>query len=339
MRANRLIQTVEAHTEGLPVRVVTGGVGAFPGATMAERREWFIANSDDLRTFLMCEPRGNGWLSGAILQPPTRDDADWGVLFIEVTGVLPMCGAGTIAVATVLVETGMVPVTSPTTVRLDTPIGLIIAEVAVRDGRAEAVTIVNVPSYAHALGQTVDVPGRGELACDIAFGGNYYAFVDAAEVGTADGDGVGIPFERDRAEDFIAAGRDIMAAVNDQMEPVHPVTGFRGCEHVVFLAPGSTASHTRHALINAPGWLDRSPGGTGTSALMAAHHARGDLELHTDFVNESFIGTSFTARLIEETNVGPHRAVVPTITGRSWLTGTAQHTLDPSDPFPAGFTI
>lgn len=118
---------------------------------MAERRDWFIANSDDLRTFLMCEPRGNGWLSGAILQPPTRSDADWGVLFIEVTGVLPMCGAGTIAVATVLVETGMVRVEEPVTrIRLDTPIGLIVAEVAVRDGRAESVTIVNVPSYAHA---------------------------------------------------------------------------------------------------------------------------------------------------------------------------------------------
>src|SRR5699024_4532926 len=207
--------------------------------------EWFIEHSDDLRTFLMCEPRGHGWLSGAILQPPTRSDADWGVLFIEVTGVLPMCGAGTIAVATVLVETGMVAVTSPvttvrldtpiglitaevavtspvTTVRLDTPIGLITAEVAVRDGRAEAVTIVNVASYAHALDQVIDVPGRGGIACDIGFGGNFYTFVRADEVGTDEGIGL----ERDRAEDFIAAGRDIMAAVNDQAEPVHPVSGY-----------------------------------------------------------------------------------------------------------------
>lgn len=338
MRTNRLIQTVEAHTEGLPVRVVTGGVGAFPGATMAERRDWFIAHSDDLRTFLMCEPRGNGWLSGAILQPPTRSDADWGVLFIEVTGVLPMCGAGTIAVATVLVETGMVTVEEPVTrIRLDTPIGLISAEVAVRDGRAESVTIVNVPSYAHALDQSVDVGGYGSINCDIAFGGNYYAFVEAT--GEWGSGGVGIPFERDRAEEFTAAGRAIMAAVNEQIEPVHPVSGFRGCEHVVFLAPGSTASHTRHILINHPGWVDRSPGGTGTSALMAVHHARGELGLNEDFVNESFIGTSFTGRLVEETSVDEHMAVVPTITGRSWLTGTAQYTLDPTDPFPAGFTI
>jgi proline racemase len=266
VQTNRLIQTVEAHTEGLPVRVVTGGVGPLPGESMADRREWFIENSDDLRTFLMCEPRGHGWLSGAILQPPTRADADWGVLFIEVTGVLPMCGAGTIAVATVLVETGMVPVVEPvTTVRLDAPIGLITAEVVVRDGRAESVSIVNVPSYAHALDQSVEVPGRGSIDCDIGFGGNFYAFVSAADVG--------IPFERDRAEDFISAGREIMAAVNEQLDPVHPVTGFRGCEHVVFLTPPTEPGpdgevpDARHVLINHPGWLDRSPGGTGTSAL------------------------------------------------------------------------
>lgn len=295
MHTNRLIQTVEAHTEGLPVRIVTGGSRCLPRV------------HDDLRTFLMCEPRGNGWLSGAILQPPTRDDADWGVLFIEVTGVLPMCGAGTIAVATVLVETGMVAVTSPvTTVRLDTPIGLITAEVAVHDGRAESVTIVNVASYSHALDQIVDVPGRGELACDIGFGGNFYAFVSAEEVG--------IPFERDRAEDFIAAGRDTMAAVNEQMDPVHPETGYRGCEHVVFLAPERALS-----------WPSVMP--------------LGQLNLNADFTNESFIGTSFTGRLVEETTVGDHTTVIPTITGRAWLTGTAQYTLDPTDPFPAGFAL
>ncbi|WP_152348675.1 proline racemase family protein [Brevibacterium sp. CFH 10365] len=338
MRTNRLIQTVEAHTEGLPVRVVTGGVGSFPGESMAERREWFIENSDDLRTFLMCEPRGHGWLSGAILQPPTRADADWGVLFIEVTGVLPMCGAGTIAVATVLVETGMVPVVEPvTTVRLDAPIGLITAEVAVRDGHAEAVTIINVPSYAHALDQVVEVPGRGRIACDIGFGGNFYAFVSAEEVG--------IPFERDRGDDFIAAGREIMAAVNEQLDPVHPETGYSGCEHVVFLTPptepgpSDDVPDARHVLINHPGWLDRSPGGTGTSALMAVRHARGQLGLNTDFVNECFIGTTFTGRLIKETTVGEHVAVVPTITGSAWLTATSQFMLDPSDPFPAGFTL
>lgn len=332
MRSTRVLHAVDAHTEGLPVRVVTGGVGTFPGTTMEERRQWFIRESDDLRTLLMHEPRGHGALSGAILQPPTASEADYGVLFIEVTGVLPMCGAGAIAVATVLVDTGMVPVVEPvTTVRLDTPIGVIPAEVRVRDGKAESVTITNVPSFAYALDRAVDVPGYGTVAYDLAFGGNFYAFVEL--------DALGIPFERDSVDELTSAGKAIMAAVNAQDEPRHPVSGYTGCEHVVLLAPGSDARRSRHALVNHPGWLDRSPGGTGTSARMAQLHARGELGLHTDFVNESFIGTSFTGRLVERADVAGLTAVVPTITGRAWITATAQYLLDPSDPFPAGFTI
>jgi len=158
MRSQRVIHTVESHTEGMPTRVVTGGLGVIPGATMAERRQWFIENSDELRTFLMYEPRGHSAMSGAILQPPTRPDADYGVLFIEVSGLLPMCGHGTMGVATVLVETGMVPVTEPvTTVRLDTPAGLVVATVRVEDGAARAVTIRNVPDE---VAERLDVLGK-----------------------------------------------------------------------------------------------------------------------------------------------------------------------------------
>src|SRR5918997_6484252 len=147
MRTTRLLQAVDSHTEGMPTRVVTGGVGVLPGASMFERRQWFVENRDDLRRLLMFEPRGHSAMSGAILQPPTRPDADFGVLFIEVSGCLPMCGHGTIGVATVLVETGMVEVVEPvTTIRLDTPAGLVVAEVAVEDGAAKAVTLQNVPS-------------------------------------------------------------------------------------------------------------------------------------------------------------------------------------------------
>lgn len=152
MRSRRTFHAVDSHTEGMPTRVVVGGVGTMPGATMAERRRWFMENSDDVRTLLMYEPRGHGAMSGAILQPPTHPDADFGVLFIEVSGLLPMCGHGAIGVATVLVETGMVQVTEPvTTIRLDTPAGLVVASVAVEDGAATSVTLANVPSYAHAL--------------------------------------------------------------------------------------------------------------------------------------------------------------------------------------------
>ena len=151
MRAARYLAAVDSHTEGMPTRVVTGGVGPIPGATMLERKLHFEAHMDDLRLLLMREPRGHGAMSGAILQPPTRPDADWGVLFIEVSGCLPMCGHGTIGVATVLVETGMVEVREPeTVVRLDTPAGLVIARVAVQDGRATGVTLRNVPSFLHA---------------------------------------------------------------------------------------------------------------------------------------------------------------------------------------------
>jgi proline racemase len=318
----------------MPTRVITGGVGVLPGATMFERRQWFLDNSDELRTLLMYEPRGHASMSGAILQPPTRPDADWGVLYIEVSGCLPMCGHGTIGVATVLVETGMVEVTEPvTTIRLDTPAGLVVAEVAVEDGAARSVTLTNVPSFATRLDATVDVPGFGAVPYDLAFGGNFYAMVRLEDLG--------LPFDRAEKQRLLDAGLAIMGAINEKDLPVHPENpGITGCHHVQLVAPGSDATHSRHAMAIHPGWFDRSPCGTGTSARMAQLHARGELPLHRDFVNESFIGTTFTGRLVEETRLADGRtAVVPTITGRAWITGTAQYLLDPEDPFPAGFLI
>lgn len=333
MRTKRVFHAVDSHTEGMPTRVIVGGVGTLPGATMEERRQRFMAENDGLRRLLMNEPRGHSAMSGAILQPPTRADADFGVLYIEVSGCLPMCGHGTIGVATVLVETGMVPVVEPvTTIRLDTPAGLVVADVAVTDGHAESVTIRNVPSFAVALDRVVEVPGFGPVTYDLAFGGNFYAIVRL--------DHLGLPFDRSRKDDLLRAGLAIMAAVDETDSPVHPVDStIRGCHHVYLEAPGSTARHSRHAMAIHPGWFDRSPCGTGTSARMAQLHARGELPLHTDFVNESYIGTSFTGRLVEQTQVAGIPAVIPTITGRAWVTGTAQYMLDPSDPFPEGFVL
>ena len=338
MRTSRVIHAFDSHTEGMPTRVVTGGVGVLPGASMAERRRWFIEHNDDLRTLLMCEPRGHASMSGAILQPPTRPDADVGVLFIEVSGLLPMCGHGTIGTATVLVETGMVEVTEPvTTIRLDTPAGLVVARVVVADGHAESVTITNVASFATGLDCSVEVPGLGRVDYDMAFGGNFYAIVEL--------DALGLPFDRSAKQQLLDAGLAIMDAVNDQARPHYPARpDIAGCHHVYLTAPGSTARHSRHAMAIHPGWFDRSPCGTGTSARMAQLHARGQLPLDTEFVNESFIGTTFTGRLVEQIEIPgdgeqPIRAVVPTITGRAWVTGTAQYMLDPTDPFPAGFAL
>ncbi|GAA4447909.1 proline racemase family protein [Actinokineospora soli] len=331
MRASRYFSAVDSHTEGMPTRVITGGVGVIPGDTMAQRRLHFIEHLDHLRELLVNEPRGHAAMSGAILQPPTRPDADWGVLYIEVSGCLPMCGHGTIGVATVLVETGMVAVTEPTTtVRLDTPAGLVVAEVDVADGRARAVTIRNVPSFAHRLDASVDVPGLGAVGYDLAYGGNFYAILPVADLGLTFAD----------KDAMLGAGLAIMAAINDHDRPRHPTDpGISGCHHVQLVAPGADGSDSRNAMVIHPGWFDRSPCGTGTAARMAQLHARGDLALHTDFVNESLLGTRFTGRLVEETEVDGVRAVVPTISGRAWITGMGQYVLDPTDPVPKGFTL
>ncbi|MZE77591.1 proline racemase family protein [Streptomyces xinghaiensis] len=333
MRSHRIIHVVDSHTEGMPTRVVTGGVGTIPGSTMAERRTHFLQHLDHLRTLLMYEPRGHAAMSGAILQPPTRQDADWGVLFIEVSGCLPMCGHGTIGVATVLVETGMVPVTEPVTeVRLDTPAGLVVAEVRVEDGAARAVTLRNVPSYSAGLNRTADVPGYGPITYDLAYGGNFYAILPLEQLG--------LPFDRTRKDDILRAGLAVMKTINAVDQPVHPEdSAIKGCHHVQLLAPNADSVRSRHAMVIHPGWFDRSPCGTGTSARMAQMHARGELPLHRDFINESFLGTSFTGRLLEETEIAGLPAVVPAITGRAWVTGTAQFFLDPTDPFPEGFLL
>jgi proline racemase len=331
--AGRVFAAVDSHTEGMPTRVVTGGVAPIPGATMLERKLHFEQHLDDLRLLLMREPRGHGAMSGAILQPPLRDDADWGVLFIEVSGCLPMCGHGTIGVATVLVETGMVAVREPeTVVRLDTPAGLVEARVQVEGGRARGVTLRNVPSFLLARDRTL-LLGDRELRYDVAFGGNFYALLRAADAG--------LSVDPERADELIARGLEIMRAIDATDRPQHPSDErIGGCRHVVFVDPGTEGPRSqRSATAIHPGWLDRSPCGTGTSARLAQLHARGELGLGEEFVNESVIGTRFVGRLVEETRVGELPAVVPEISGRAWITGMGQYLLDPEDPFPAGFRL
>ena len=328
----RQLTAVDSHTEGMPTRVVTSGVPTLPGRTMAERREWFIEHSDDLRRFLVDEPRGHAAMSGAILQPPTRPDADWGVLFVEVSGCLPMCGHGTIGVATVLIHTGLVTVTEPvTTIRLDTPAGLVIARIAVSDGIARSVSLVNVASYVDELDLEVDVPGLGRVRYDSAYGGNFYAIVDADELG--------LTIAPEHAPKLKQAGMAIMSAIEQSRPPVHVSDPrIRGCHHVALTRLESPLA-AQHAMVIHPGWFDRSPCGTGTSARLAQLVARGLVTDSDTFTNRSLIGTSFTARVISRERVGDREAIVPEITGRAWITGTAEYVLDPTDPFPAGFVL
>jgi proline racemase len=333
MRSRQVITAVDSHTEGMPTRVVTGGVGELPGATMALRRQYLMTERDSLRTFLMHEPRGHSAMSGSILQSPTRPEADVGVVFIEVSGCLPMCGHGTMGTATVLVETGMVEVKEPTTViRFDTPAGLVEASVEVDDGHARSVTLRNVASYLHLRDAVVRVPGAGEVVLDLAWGGNFYAILPAAAL-----DLEVSPASSDR---LVAAGLAVMTAVNEQLEFAHPEQpDIAACHHVVLTAPGDGEVSGRSAVAIHPGWLDRSPCGTGTSARMAQLHARGALGLEEEYVHASVLGSCFVGKLLETTTVGDYEAVVPSVRGRAWVTGLASYLLDPDDPYPAGFLL
>jgi proline racemase len=333
VRASRVFAAVDSHTEGMPTRVITGGVGPIPGETMLERKLHFERHMDDLRLLLVREPRGHGAMSGAILQPPLQPGADWGVVFIEVSGCLPMCGHGTIGVATVLVETGMVDVREPeTVVRLDTPAGVVEARVAVEEGRARAVALRNVPSFLLGRDREVRVNGR-TLTYDMAFGGNFYAILPALSAGLA--------VDPARGGELIERGLQVMAAINETERPAHPADErIAGCRHVIFTAPGEDGPRSQLSATSIhPGWLDRSPCGTGTSAKLAALHARGEIRVGEQFVNRSVIGTRFGGRIVAETTIGDLPAVVPEITGRAWITGMGQYMLDPEDPFPAGFSL
>jgi proline racemase len=233
----------------------------------------------------------------------------------------------------VLVETGMVEIKEPVTlIRLDTPAGLVEASVEVADGRAASVTIRNVASYLHLQDAAVRVPGLGELTLDLAFGGNFYAILPAASAG--------LEVQPDQHDEIINTGLQIMDAVNEQLEFAHPDNAEIGsCRHVIFTAPGSGQVDARAAVAIHPGWVDRSPCGTGTSARMAQLAARGELGLHENFVHGSLIGTSFTGRLVDTVTVGGFSGVIPTVRGRAWVTGMGHYLLDPDDPFPAGFLI
>ncbi|MEI7641448.1 MAG: proline racemase [Actinobacteria bacterium] len=329
----RTVTTVESHTEGMPTRVVISGIEEIPGATMFEKRLYFMEHMDEIRQWLMYEPRGHSAMSGAILQKSTRPDADWGVVFIEVSGCLPMCGHGTIGVATVLVEKGLVPVVEPiTTVRLDTPAGLVIVDVQVKNGKAEKVTLTNVPSFSYQLDQVVEVPGYGKIKYDIAFGGNFYAIIPI--------DRIGIEYKRENGQLFLNAGLAISNAINEQNRPVHPENpDIAICHHIDFIAPGANSLHWKNAMAIHPGWFDRSPCGTGTSARLAQMVARGEFKDGDVLINESWIGSQFEGRVKEHVTVAGLPAIVPTITGRAWVMGEATWTLDPSDPFPAGFLV
>jgi proline racemase len=334
MTPARQVSVVDYHTEGEPMRIVTAGAGAIPGRTLLDRAEYLATGARDLWGFILREPRGHAAMCGAILTDPVTPGAHAGVLFIEPVGPVHMCGHGAMAVAAMLVETGAVPAAGArAAVALDTPAGLVRCHVALQAGRAASVTIRNVPSFSVALDRSVAVPGLGVVPFDLAYGGHFYALVPAAAVGLA--------IEAGAAARLVEAGERIRARVEAEGPLAHPgMPAARGLLYVQFYGPpGRPEARYRNAVVVAPGGLDRSPCGTGTSARMANLHARGELRIGERFIHESIIGTVFSARIAEVVQVGGRPAVVPEITGRAFMIGRGTLVLDPRDPFPAGFVL
>ncbi|MDD5264123.1 MAG: proline racemase family protein [Candidatus Bipolaricaulis sp.] len=327
-------RTVDLHTAGEPLRIVIEGFPELRGTTMLERRRDAQQRCDELRRILMWEPRGHADMYGCLVTPPATDGADFGVLFMHNEGWSTMCGHGVIAVATAAVQLGWVTPREPeTVVRMDAPPGRITATARLDGGRVGAVRFRNVPSFALALDQAVDVPGIGRIRYDLAFGGAFYAYVDAADVGLTC-----VPAEIDA---LIAAGRAIKRAVVAQRAIPHPIDADLGFLYgVIFIAPPiSEGVDSRNVCVFADGEVDRSPTGTGVSGRMALHYARGEVGIGQPFVVESILGTRFTGRVVEEATCGEFAAVIPEVEGAAHITGYHTFVVDPDDPLRTGFLV
>jgi trans-L-3-hydroxyproline dehydratase len=291
-------------------------------------------NLDDLRRALMWEPRGHADMYGCIVVPPVTPHADLGVLFTHNEGYSTMCGHGIIGVSTVAVEMGLVEVHEPQTrIGIDTPAGFVDATVRVEAGRARSVTFVNVPSFVQDLDLEVDVPEMGRIRYDLAFGGAFYAYVDAAEAG--------VDLSPSGYRGLIQKGRAIKKAVQAASPPVHPDDDDLSFLYgTIFVGPPADAAHhSRNVCVFADGEVDRSPTGTGVSGRVAIHHARGEVSQGETIEIESILGTTFTARVMEETAFGPYAAVVPEVGGRAHITGRNELWIDPEDALAGGFFL
>ncbi len=346
MRFEKMITAVDAHAAGEPGRVITGGIVDVPGKTMLDKSSYLQNNRDDIRKLMLREPRGYPALCCNIILPPTDPAADAGFVIMEHTEYPGMSGTNTICVVTVLLETGILPMSEPiTTLTLEAPAGLIKVEAGCKNGKVESVTFRNVPSFAVYLDTTIDVPGLGLVRVDVAYGGMFYVIAEAADFG--------LRLTPNEGKEIVRTCEMIRLAANEQLSVSHPkIPEFKGITISQLSGPPSQPrAHLKNAVTVAtgePDWsiptsfsgaIDRSPCGTGTCAKMAVMFAKGQLELEKNFIHEGILGTTFTGRLIEETNVGDFPAVVPTISGQAWITGYANYVVDPQDPFKEGFTV
>lgn len=328
------ITAIDAHTGGEPFRVIVDGFPELQGETILERRRYAKEHYDHLRTALMWEPRGHADMYGCILTPPTTPDADFGILFIHNEGFSTMCGHGIIGIATVVLETGMLTMVAPTTtLRINSPAGLITAYAHIEDGHVKNVSFHNVPSFVAALDEMVDVPGLGKIRYDLAFGGAFYAYVNAGEAG--------VNCWPDDYRPLIEKGMSIKRAVMESHPIEHPVEKDLGFLYgTIFVGPPlEQGSHSRNVCIFAEGEVDRSPTGTGVSGRLAIHHRRGEIQMNQPIVIESIIGSTFTGKVVEETAFGPYPAIIPEVTGEAHIVGRNELWINPNDPLKDGFIL
>lgn len=340
-----VLDAIEVHAEGEPGRILTSAAGLVQGDTMAERLQYCKDNLDWLRRLMLHEPRGYPGLCSVILLPAVNQGSDFGMVVLEQGGFTPMSGSNTICAVTAALEEGLVPVRGPeTVVTIDTAVGVVRAVARVREGKVLSVTVVNVPAFVVELDFPLELPGFGTVPVDVVFGGQFFAQAKAADLG--------LELHPDNGKELARAGALIKMAALEQIQVTHPDNTLVGV-NLVMLHTGDRVPgrQDRNTVVLSNGklvpsdpstWtgaLDRSPCGTGTSARMAALHARGQLAIGEDFSHHSIIGSEFIGRLTGTTTVGGRKAVLPTVTGKGWVTGRSQWVLDPTDPFPTGYTV
>jgi len=346
LRVGPVIEAVDAHAAGEPGRVIVGGVEGVPGATMFEAMTWLQANRDDLRLRMVREPRGYPAANCNLILPSSNPDADAGYVIMEQVEYPGMSGTNTMCVVTVLLETGMLPMTEPVTeLTLEAPAGLIRVTAQCADGKVTAVTFRNVPAFATHLDAPIEVPHLGTVTVDVGYGGMFYVIADAQRFG--------LRLTPDEGADIVRITEMIKAAANEQLPVVHPAQpGFAGITIGQLSGPPHDPANSHRNVVTVStgvldwerpatwtGAIDRSPCGTGTSAKMATLFAKGLLRVGDTFRHEGILGTVFTGHIEEETTIGEYRAIVPSITGQAWITGFASYVVDPTDPFPDGFTV
>jgi trans-L-3-hydroxyproline dehydratase len=335
MRSLKSIHVVGCHAEGEVGDVIVGGVAPPPGDTLWEQSR-FIARDQSLRRFMLSEPRGGVFRHVNLLVPPKDPAAQMGFIIMEPEDTPPMSGSNSICVATVLLDTGILPMIEPETkLVLEAPGGLVEVVASCRNGKAERITVRNVPSFADRMDARIEVDGIGTLAVDTAYGGDSFVIADAETLG--------FRIAPDEARDLAETGVKITKAANEQLGFVHPTNS--DWDHISFCqiaAPLSRADGVltgANAVVIQPGKIDRSPTGTGCSARMAVLKARGKMQVGERYIARSIIGSEFHCRIEAETALGGRAAIIPSVSGRAWITGMRQEMLDPDDPFPAGYKV